>query len=33
MNKEYEIVKFKDNKLELDVNIDPKEETIWLTQD
>ncbi len=33
MNKKYEIVKFKDNEIELDVNIDPKEETIWMTQD
>ncbi len=32
MNKEYEIVKFKDYKIELDVNIDPKEETIWMNQ-
>ena len=28
----YEIVKFIDGEFELDVNISPKEETIWLTQ-
>lgn len=29
----YEIVKFKDNEFELEVNVSPKEETIWLTQE
>ena len=29
----YEIVKFVDGELELEVNVSPKEETIWLTQD
>ena len=28
----YEIVKFIDNKLELDVNVDTNEETVWLSQ-
>ena len=27
----YEIVKFKDNEFELEVNVSPKEETIWMT--
>ena len=31
-NKRFEIVKFIDNTLEIDVNIDPKEETVWLSQ-
>ena len=29
----YEIVKFKDNEFELEVNVSPKEETIWMTLD
>ena len=29
----YEIVKFIDGELELEVNISPDEETIWLTQE
>ena len=33
MNKQFEIVKFSNNELELDVNIDPNNETIWLTQE
>ena len=28
----YEVVKFIDNNIELDVNINPYSETIWLTQ-
>ena len=28
----YELVKFIDNELELEVNVSPKEETVWLTQ-
>ena len=28
----YEIVKFKDNEFELEVNVSPKEETIWMTE-
>lgn len=34
-NKEvnYEIVKFIDNNFELDVNVSPNEDTVWLTQD
>lgn len=28
----YEVVKFKDNEIELEVNVSPKEETIWMTQ-
>ncbi len=31
-NNKYEIVKFIDDKIELDVSIDPYSETIWLTQ-
>ena len=31
-DKKYEIVKFVDGELELEVNVSPKEETIWLTQ-
>lgn len=30
--KKYEIVKFKNQNVELDVNVSPKEETVWLTQ-
>ena len=29
----YEIVKFVDNDFELEVNVSPEEETVWLTQD
>ena len=28
----YEVFKFKDNEFEMDVNVSPKEETVWLTQ-
>ena len=28
----YELAKFVDDKLELEVNVNPKEETIWLSQ-
>ena len=28
---EYEVVKFKDDEIELEVNVSPKEETIWMT--
>ena len=28
----YEIIKFIDGELELEVNVNPKEETIWLSQ-
>ena len=31
-NNKYELVKFIDDELELVVNVSPKEETIWLTQ-
>lgn len=33
MNEEtkYELVKFIDNDLELDITISPKEETVWLS--
>ena len=31
-HKRYEIVKFIDKTFEIDVNIDPDEETVWLTQ-
>ena len=27
----YEIVKFKDNEFEMDVNVSPDEDTVWLT--
>ena len=33
MNEKYEIVKFIDGEFELDVNISPKEETVWLSLD
>ena len=29
----YELVKFTDNELELEVSVSPKEETIWMTQE
>ena len=29
----YEIVKFVDNGFELEVNVSPAEDTVWLTQD
>ena len=29
----YEVVKFKNDEFELDVNVDPKEKTIWLSLD
>ena len=29
----YEVIKFKDNEFEMDVNVSPKEETVWLTQE
>ena len=29
----FEVVKFVNNELELEVNVSPKEETIWLTQE
>ena len=32
-NKNYEIVKFKDEGLELDVNVSAKDDTVWLTQE
>ena len=33
MNNNYEIVKFVDGEFELEVNVSPKEETIWMTQE
>lgn len=30
---EYEIIKFENDGLELEVNVSPEEETVWLTQD
>ena len=27
----YEVIKFKDNEFEMDVNVSPNEETVWLT--
>ena len=32
MSEKYEVVKFKNEEFELDVNIDPNNETNWLTQ-
>ena len=32
MNKQYEVVKFIDKDVELEVSIDPQVETVWLTQ-
>ena len=29
----YELIRFKDNGFELDVNVSPQEETVWLTKD
>lgn len=29
----YELIRFKDNEFELDVNVSPQEETVWLTKD
>lgn len=29
----YEMIRFKDNEFELDVNVSPQEETVWLTKD
>ena len=28
----YEVIKFKDNEFEMDVNVSPNEGTIWVTQ-
>lgn len=33
MNSNYEMVKFVDGEFELEVNVSPKEETIWMTQE
>ena len=27
----YEVIKFKDNEFEMDVNVSPNEDTVWLT--
>ena len=29
----YKIIKFKENKFEMDVNVTPEEDTVWLTQE
>ena len=29
----YELIKFRDNEFELDVNVSPEEDTVWLTKD
>ena len=29
--KKYEVIKFKDNEFEMDVNVSPNEDTVWLT--
>ena len=31
-NNKYELVKYVDGEFELEINVSPKEETIWLTQ-
>ena len=33
MNEKYELVKFEQDGLTLDVNVSPSEDTVWLTQD
>ena len=33
MDKQYEVVKFVNDDLELEVNVSPKEDTVWLTQE
>ena len=30
--KKYELIKFEDGEFNLDVNVSPDEETVWLTQ-
>ena len=30
---DYEIIKFEDDNVELEVNVSPEEETVWLTKD
>ena len=30
---EYEIIKFENGNVELEVNVSPEEETVWLTQE
>ena len=32
-NNKYELVKYVDGEFELEVNVSPKEETIWMTLD
>ena len=29
----YQIVKFKENNIEMDVNVSPNEDTVWLSKD
>ena len=31
-NNNYELIKFEDGDFSLDVNVSPKDETVWLTQ-
>ena len=31
MGEKFEVVKFKNDEFELDVNVDPNNETIWMT--
>ncbi|MBR4618916.1 MAG: hypothetical protein IKO49_06390 [Bacilli bacterium] len=31
--KKYELIKFEDGELSLDVNVSPDEDTVWLTQE
>ena len=30
---DYEIIKFEDDNVELEVNVSPEEETVWLTKE
>ena len=32
-NYKYELIKFKDGEFELDVNVSPNEDTVWLSKD
>ena len=32
MNKNYQLIKFEDGDFSLDVNVSPREDTVWLTQ-
>ena len=32
-NEKYELIKYNDGELSLDVNVSPSEDTVWLTKD